>query len=127
MHGVIHLKTFESAAAAAGLSEEELRDVECAIAADPEFGDVMEGTGGCRKARFRKKGKGKSTGNCGGYRVITWFGGKDIPVFLFDVFTKGDKVNLTKAERNNLRKITENIGDRYRESVRKRAKEIRNE
>jgi len=127
MQGVVHLKTFEKDAAEAGLTEDELKDIEYAIAADPEVGEVMQGTGGCRKARFAKKGSGKSTGKSGGYRVITWFGGNDIPVFLFNVFAKGDKVNLTNAERNELRKITETIGEKYRESVRKTAKEIRDE
>jgi hypothetical protein len=127
MQGVVHLKTFERDAAEAGLSEDELKDIESAIAADPELGEVMEGTGGCRKARFAKKRRGKSTGKSGGYRVITWYGGEDIPVFLFNVFAKGDKVNLTKAERNELRKITESIGEKYRESVRKSAKENRDE
>jgi hypothetical protein len=44
-------------AAEAGLSEDELKDIESAIAADPELGEVMQGTGGCRKARFAKKGQ----------------------------------------------------------------------
>jgi hypothetical protein len=127
MQGVVHLKTFEKDAAEAGLSEDELKDIESAIAADPELGEVMQGTGGCRKARFAKKGTGKSTGKSGGYRVITWFGGEDIPVFLFNVFAKGDKVNLTKAECNELQKITATIGEKYRESVRKGAQGIRDE
>ncbi len=127
MHGVVHLKSFERDAADAGLSQEELREIESTIAADPELGEVMEGTGGCRKARFAKHGRGKSTGKSGGYRVVTWFGGEDIPIFLFNVFAKGEKVNLTKAERNELRKITERIGEKYRESVRKGAQEIRDE
>jgi putative transcriptional regulator len=39
------------------------------IAANPQAGDVIEGTGGARKVRFAGKGKGKS----GGYRVIVLF------------------------------------------------------
>ena len=48
------------------------------IAANPAAGDVIEGTGGARKVWFAGKGKGKS----GGYRVITFFSGTDVPVFL---------------------------------------------
>jgi hypothetical protein len=55
----------------------------------------MKETGGCRKVRIAKDGEGKS----GGYRVITWFGAGDIPVFLLSVFAKGQKANLSKKER----------------------------
>ena len=49
------------------------------------------------------RGKGKS----GGYRLITYFGGADAPVYLLTVFSKGERDNLTKAERNMLAKIVE--------------------
>ena len=61
----------------------------------------MRGTGGARKVRFAGRGKGKS----GGYRVITFYGGGDIPLFLLDVFGKGSRPNLTKAQHNELRDI----------------------
>jgi hypothetical protein len=38
----------------------------------------------------------------GGYRTIHYFGGDDLPIFLLSIYSKGDKVNLTKAERNEL-------------------------
>jgi hypothetical protein len=72
------------------------------LAENPEAGDVMKETGGCRKVRIAKDGEGKS----GGYRVITWFGGGDIPVFLLSVFTKRQKANLSNKERNALAKLT---------------------
>jgi hypothetical protein len=46
--------------------------------------------------------KGKSSG----YRIITWFGGGDIPVFLLSVFAKGQKANLSDKECNALAKLT---------------------
>lgn len=60
--------------------------------------------------RFAAKGKGKS----GGVRVITFYSGDDIPVFLLNVFAKGDKVNLTQAERNDLKRILGSVADAYR-------------
>lgn len=72
----------------------------------------MQGTGGCRKLRYRKPGTGKS----GGYRVVTWFGGDDIPVFLLTMFGKNERANLSKAERNGLAKLT----DQLRETLRKK-------
>ena len=76
----------------------------------------MKGTGGARKIRFAGRGKGKS----GGYRVITYYAADDVPVFLLDLFAKGDAVNLTKAERNELREILASLVDDYRASTKKR-------
>ena len=76
-----------------------------AIASDPLAGDPMVGTGGCRKVRVAGKGKGKS----GGYRIITYYGGGDVPVFLLTVFSKGERANLTKAERNALAALTKTL------------------
>lgn len=72
------------------------------VATSPEAGDLLQGTGGVRKARLAGKGKGKS----GGYRIVWYFGGGDIPVFLLTVFGKGEKANLTQGERNALRALT---------------------
>jgi hypothetical protein len=37
-----------------------------------------------------------------------------VPIFLLNVFAKGEKVNLSKAERNELKKILADIADLYR-------------
>lgn len=66
------------------------------IAENPDVGVEMKGTGGARKIRFAGREKGKS----GGYRVITFFAGTDIPVFLLAIFSKGEKANLLQSERN---------------------------
>lgn len=57
------------------------------LAAHPDAGKVIEGTGGARKVRFAGKGKGKS----GGYRGIAFFSGAQIPVFLLNIFAKNEK------------------------------------
>ena len=92
-----------------------------AISAEPTKGDLMAETGGARKIRFAGRGKGKS----GGYRVVTYFGGSDIPVFLLGLFSKGEKDNLSKAERNELRKELAGLAADYRASVRKRVTKIK--
>lgn len=96
---------FRNSAKAAGLFEHEIAEIVDAIALDPEAGDLMKGTGGARKIRIAGKGRGKS----GGYRVITYFAGQDMPVFLLDVYGKRQKVNLTAAERNQLQAILARI------------------
>lgn len=77
----------------------------------PRAGDLMEGTGGARKLRVAALGKGKS----GGARVITFYAGPDLPVFLMTAFGKGEKANLSKAERNELRMILAELVRVYRE------------
>jgi len=89
------------------MSEEERIAVVDLIAADPEAGEIMPGCGGARKLRVAKPGKGKS----GGYRVISYFAGDDVPVFLLTVFGKNEKTNLTKAERNVLAGLTKTLRD----------------
>jgi len=61
-------------------------------------------------------GAGKA--RAGGYRVITFCTGWDIPVFLLNVFSKGDRVDLSQAERNELRRELARLADYYREGVR---------
>ena len=124
MHTVIETPQFQDDAKRAGCGEDEIGAIVSAIAANPKVGDLIKGTGGARKVRFRRPGKGKS----GGYRVITYFGGDDIPVFLIAMFAKGERANLSEAERNELRKILKPIADRYRGTwVAPQQKETRND
>ncbi len=96
-------------------------DIIRAIAADPEQGVLMPGTGGARKLRFAGRSKGKS----GGYRTVHYFGGDDIPVFLLVMLSKGERANLSKAEQNALHQELAALADDYRDSVRQRAKRPR--
>lgn len=96
MHTVIETQGYLRAAAAAGMSDEEMAAVIDIIANDPQAGDIMPGCGGARKLRVRRPGTGKS----GGYRVVTYYAGEIYPAFLLTVFPKSMKTNLTLAERN---------------------------
>ena len=102
MQTVIETESYLRDAKDAKMSEDEMTSAVDLVASDPEAGDVMQGTGGVRKARLAGRGKGKS----GGYRIVWYFGGGDIPVFLLTVFGKGEKANLTQGERNALRSLT---------------------
>ncbi|KQN79937.1 addiction module toxin RelE [Sphingomonas sp. Leaf67] len=92
------------------MSSDEQQAVVNLIAANPQAGDIMPGCGGARKLRVARPGGGKS----GGYRVITYFGGGDMPTFLLAVFGKNEKTNLTKAERNALALLTKTLADSFR-------------
>ena len=110
MHTVVETPEYLSDAKAAGLTLHEQSTIVEYMASHPDAGDPIPGTGGARKVRFAGRGKGKS----GGYRVITFFTGKNLPVFLLNVFAKGEKINLTKAERNELRAILAEIASAYK-------------
>ena len=102
MHTICHTRAFQRAAEAAGMTEAELVALEDHLGRNPQAGDEIVGTGGCRKLRLPKPGRGKS----GGYRVITFFTGPDLPVFLITVFAKNERADLSQAERNGLAKLT---------------------
>jgi hypothetical protein len=80
------------------LTEEERREVVDYLAANPKAGDIMEGTGGVRKLRWGRQGRGKS----GGVRVIYYVHSELMPLYLLTLFAKNERANLTKAERNDL-------------------------
>ncbi|WP_346001173.1 type II toxin-antitoxin system RelE/ParE family toxin [Methylorubrum populi] len=84
-----------------------------AIASDPAAGDVIPGTGGLRKVRIAGKGRGKS----GGYRIISYYAAADVPVFLLALVSKGQRADISQAERNVLRAVVGTLAEAYRQGV----------
>jgi hypothetical protein len=121
MHAVCETHEFERAAAEAGMTPDEVARLTLILSETPDAGELLVGTGGARKLRFAKAGRGKSAG----YRVVTYFCADDIPVFLMDVFAKGDKINLSARERAELKKELETFAREYRESMRDRVIELK--
>jgi mRNA-degrading endonuclease RelE of RelBE toxin-antitoxin system len=101
MQTVVETPEFLKDAKRARLSEEDRQAIVDFVAKTPNAGDEIPGTGGARKIRFACKGKGKR----GGVRVITFYSGEEIPVFLLNVFAKNEKLDLTATERNILKRI----------------------
>lgn len=110
MHTVALTGVFLADAEHAGLTQDELDHIVSEVSREPYKGDLMVGTGGARKRRFGAGGKGKR----GGIRVVSYFAGEDVPVFLLAVINKGERDNLSKAERNELRKELARIAEDYR-------------
>jgi len=100
-----YLKTAETI-----FTETERERIVAMVAAEPDCGEVMQGTGGFRKVRVGRSGMGKR----GGARVIYILGGDDYPIFLFAAYAKNEKDNLTKKERNALAKRAVEIFATYR-------------
>ncbi|MDP1597046.1 MAG: hypothetical protein Q8S46_06945 [Methylotenera sp.] len=85
------------------LDDQSFRDFQNLLMENPEAGDVIEGAGGLRKIRFAdaKRGKGKR----GGLRVIYywWSAGKQF--WLFTIYNKDEKDDLTPAQKKILKEL----------------------
>jgi hypothetical protein len=109
MHTVVETPQYLKASEAI-FTEAERTDIVAMVAAGPERGDVMECTGGFRKVRVGRGGMGKR----GGARVVYIFRSEEFPVFLITAYAKNEKDNLTKRERNELKKRADTIFTQYR-------------
>ena len=71
------------------------------IAMNPEAGDIIVGSGGFRKLRFKRPGTGKS----GGVRTIYFYYHRGLPISLMTIYGKNDRANLSRAEIHELHRI----------------------
>lgn len=67
----------------------------------------MQGTGGLRKVRFAFENRGKS----GSIRVVYVDFAVYEKIFLITAYPKNEKDNLSKAERNDIKKLIEALGN----------------
>jgi len=70
---------------------------------NPESGDIIPGSGGLRKVRWKGKGRGKR----GGTRVIYYYKSKKGEIWLLTIYSKNEVENLTKDEIKLLKKELE--------------------
>ena len=101
----IEVPLFSKRWAEIGLGDDELLSLQILLLKDPTSGPVMEGTGGIRKVRFPLENKGKS----GSVRVCyTDFEEYEV-TYLITAFTKDEQENLTKSEKNVLKKLVKSL------------------
>jgi len=75
------------------------------IACAPQNHPVIEGSGGFRKARWARRGSGKS----GGFRVIYFFLAAPSRVYMAAIYAKSRRETLSAADRNALAKVASHI------------------
>ena len=80
------------------------------IGANPEAGEIIPESGGLRKIRWALEGMGKR----GGARVIYYYHSERLPVFLLSAYAKNRKANLSKAERNAMKRLVPVLVAGYR-------------
>jgi mRNA-degrading endonuclease RelE of RelBE toxin-antitoxin system len=73
------------------------------LAENPEFGDLIRGAGGVRKARLKSAAKGKS----GGFRVCYFDDAAREELYLMWIYAKSEQENLLLAEKKILKELAE--------------------
>jgi RelE toxin of RelE / RelB toxin-antitoxin system len=101
---VVSLSGYESRVAAL-LNEEERMAMEFYIACAPEDHPVIPGAGGFRKARWARRGKGKS----GGFRVVYFFLAEPGRIYMAEIYAKSRKETLSAADQNVLARLAAQI------------------
>lgn len=76
------------------LTGEELFALMQKLATEPEAGDMIPRSGGCRKLRFAAKGKGAR----GGARVIYFHRSSAGQILLLEIYAKNEKTDLSTNE-----------------------------
>lgn len=101
----VMLSLFERQWEKLGLTDDDLRRLQEQLLQNPKAGDVIQGTGGLRKIRFAFEHRGKSGSSRVAYVDFT----VDKEIYLLAVYAKNEKENLSKAERNDIKKLIENL------------------
>jgi len=85
------------------LPDEEYREFQASLIADPKAGDRISGSGGLRKIRWAAKGRGKR----GGVRIIYYHISTRARIYLLVIYAKSEKDDLTSAELRVLKHLME--------------------
>jgi len=103
MYTIIETPTF--AADAKKLWNEEERGAFCVwLAAHPEMGEVIPGSGGCRKVRWTREGIGKRAG----VRVIYFTRLEEGEIWLLVIYAKSIQSNIPAHLLKSVREAIEN-------------------
>jgi hypothetical protein len=72
------------------------------LAYNPTAGDLIRGTGGVRKLRWRLSGRGKR----GGARVVYFYHSFEMPLFMLAAYAKNERADLSQQDYNHFRRLT---------------------
>lgn len=85
-------------------TDDELKDLQAELIAQPDKGDIIKGTGGLRKVRMAVGNKGKS----GSIRVLYVLALAD-KIYLILAYPKAVKDSLTAEEKAKLKLIVQSL------------------
>jgi hypothetical protein len=83
------------------LTDDEYRALQIFLAEAPEAGDLIPGTGGFRKLRWRDPRRSK--GKRGGLRVIYYHFSEDLRIWFLTIYDKDEAADLTPGQRRMLK------------------------
>ena len=89
------------------MSDDEYRALQETLVNRPSMGDIVQGTGGLRKVRWKHEGRGKS----GGVRVIYYWMTADEHLYMLYVYAKSQQEDLTAEQKKALKSIVERWSD----------------
>lgn len=93
------------------LSSIEQSEIVTFLSVNPKAGVLIEETGGIRKLRWRKGGRGKSAG----VRIIYYYHSETMPLYLLTVFGKNERANLSRQEKHMLANLVKQLVEYWRE------------
>jgi mRNA-degrading endonuclease RelE of RelBE toxin-antitoxin system len=85
------------------MSEDDYRQLQSALVIRPDMGDLIPGSGGLRKLRWRTPGRGKR----GGVRVIYYWVMSREEIWMLLAYAKAKKEDLSPQQLKLLRRIVE--------------------
>ena len=89
------------------LDDDEYRELQEVLIYRPDLGDVIQGTGGLRKIRWMRKGRGKRSG----VRVIYYWLMDDEQILMLYIYPKSQQEELTSEQKKTLKLIAKRWTD----------------
>ena len=85
------------------MSDELYAGLQEAIIRAPDIGDIIPGSGGLRKVRWKVAGRGKR----GGVRVIYYWITQEDQIYMLFAYKKAKQENITKPQLKLLKQLVE--------------------
>ena len=85
------------------LTDEEYRELQKVLVNRPNAGSLIVGSGGLRKIRWAKQGRGKR----GGVRVIYYWAVSSEQILMLFIYPKNERDDLTPTQIKMLKQIVE--------------------
>ncbi len=83
------------------MEDEDYRELQVSLVQNPDKGDLIPGSGGLRKVRWKTTGKGKR----GGIRIIYYWMRSDDQLRMLYAYPKTGQTDLTRDQLKTLRDI----------------------
>ena len=85
------------------LTDKEYEELQLVLVQRPDMGQVIVGSGGLRKARWRARGQGER----GGVRIIYYWAVEQNQLLMLLMYTKSQQDDLSPEQLKALRRIVE--------------------